>query len=322
MPSYNRLTGDDRIALYALKKVGLTQKAIAAQLGVHPSTIGRELKRNTGLRGYRPKQAQRLARARRAQAHRNRISQATWQSVNEMIEQDWSPEQISGHLKITGAPSVSPEWIYRHIYADKHRGGTLHTHLRCQKKRRKRRGSPERRGQIIGRVCITERPEIVETRSRIGDWEADTVIGKQGGAVLVTLAERKSRFSMIIKAENKTAAAVSAAITKAMAPCAANVHTLTYDNGKEFAYHQAVSDGLQAQGYFAHPYHSWERGLNENTNGLIRQYLPKGKSFDDLTDHDVQVIMDKLNNRPRKCLGFKTPNQVFLEDKSEVALAS
>jgi IS30 family transposase len=172
-------------------------------------------------------------------------------------------------------------------------------------------------------VCITERPDIVESRSRIGDWEADMVIGKQGGAGLVTLAERKSRFSMIIKAENKTAAAVSAAIPKAMAPHAGNVHTLTYDNGKELAYHQPVCDGLEAQGFFAHPYHSWERGLNENTNGVIRQYLPKGKSFDDLTDHDVQIIMDRLNRRSRKCLGLRTPNQVFLpEAKSDAARAS
>lgn len=322
MPLYNRLTEDKRIELYALRKAGLTQAAIAAELNVHPSTISREVKRNTGLRGYRPKQAHRLACSRRAQSYSCRISQTTWESVDAMIEQDWSPEQISGYLKVNGDPSVSPEWIYQHIYEDKRQGGTLHTHLRCQKKRRKRHGTTDRRGQIIGRVCITERPEVVETRSRIGDWEADTVIGKQGGAVLVTLAERKSRFSMIIKAENKTAAAVSAAITKAMAPYAANVHTLTYDNGKEFAYHQKVSDGLDAKGFFAHPYHSWERGLNENTNGLIRQYLPKGKSFDDLSDQEVQDIMDKLNNRPRKCLGFKTPNQVFQNEKSEIALAS
>ena len=322
MPLYNRLTEDKRIVLYALRKAGLTQAAIAAELNVHPSTISREVKRNTGLRGYRPKQAHRLACSRRAQSYSCRISQTTWESVDAMIEQDWSPEQISGYLKVNGDPSVSPEWIYQHIYEDKRQGGTLHTHLRCQKKRRKRHGTTDRRGQIIGRVCITERPDVVETRSRIGDWEVDTVIGKQGGAVLVTLAERKSRFSMIIKAENKTAAAVSAAITKAMAPYAANVHTLTYDNGKEFAYHQKVSDGLEAQAFFAHPYHSWERGLNENTNGLIRQYLPKGKSFDDLTDQEVQDIMDKLNNRPKKCLGFRTPNQVFLGQKSEIALAS
>lgn len=322
MSSYNRLTGEDRIALYTLKKAGLTQSAIAAQLDVHPSTISRELRRNIGLRGYRPKQADRLAHARRSQSCGSRISQTTWDDVDEKLKKDWSPEQISGHLKANGLPSVSPEWIYQHIYADQSRGGILHTHLRCQKKRRKRRGTTERRGQIIGRVCITERPEIVETRSRIGDWEADTVIGQQGGAVLVTLCERKSRFSLIIKAENKTAAAVSAAITKVMGPHAAQVHTLTYDNGKEFAYHQQVSDELEAKAFFAHPYHSWERGLNENTNGLIRQYLPKGKSFDDLTDEEVSQIMDKLNNRPRKCLGFRTPNQVFTEGKSNIALAS
>ena len=167
MPSYNRLTGDNRIELYALKKAGLRQEAIALQLNVHPSTISRELKRNTGLRGYQPKQAERLAHARRAQAHNHRISQATWDSVDEMIEKDWSPEQISGHLKVSGEPGVSLERIYQNIYADKRPGGTLHTHLRCQKKRRKCRGSTERRGQIIGRVCITERPEIVESRSRM-----------------------------------------------------------------------------------------------------------------------------------------------------------
>jgi IS30 family transposase len=322
MPSYNRLTGENRIELHALKKAGLSQKAIAVQLAVAPSTICRELQRNTGLRGYRPKQAQRLTRARRFQTNRHRISQARWQRVDKMIEEDWSPEQASGYLKVNGEPSVSPEWIYQHIRAKKEQGGSLHTHLRCQKKRRTRRGTTERRGQIIGRVCITERPQVVESRGRIGDWEADTVIGKQGGAVLVTLAERKSRFSMIVKAENKTAVAVCAAITKAMTPHADNVHTLTYDNGKEFAYHQKVSDALEAQGFFAHPYHSWERGLNENTNGLIRQYLPKGKSFDDLNDHKVQIIMKKLNNRPRKCLGFRTPNQVFLKQKYEIALAS
>ena len=322
MPSYNRLTAANRIELYALKSAGLTQEAIAAQLGVHSSTISRELNRNTGLRGYRPKQAHCLASARKAQVRSKRISDATWQAIEAMIREDWSAEQISGHLKANGHSSVSPEWIYQYIYFDKSQGGTLHTHLRCQKIRRKRRGTTERRGQIIGRICITERPEIVETRTRIGDWEADTVIGKQGGAVLVTLAERKSRFSLIVKAQNKTAAAVSEAITKTMQPHASKVHTLSYDNGKEFAYHQQVSDLLDAQGFFAHPYHSWERRLNENTNGLIRQYLPKGKDFDDLTPGELKNIMDKLNNRPRKCLGFKTPKQVYLQIKSKLALES
>lgn len=322
MQAYHRLTEEQRIEIYALKKAGFSQSAIAADISVHKSTVSRELRRNTGLRGYRPKQAHRLAGIRQAQIPRSRISQLRWHRIDRLIRQDWSPEQVSGYLKVNGEPGVSPERIYRHIYDDKHAGGDLRKHLRCQKQRRKRRGSVERRGQIIGRVCISQRPDIVEERSRIGDWEVDTVIGKQGGAVLVTLAERKSRFSVIIKAGNKTAKAVTAAITGAMLPLSQQVHTLTYDNGKEFAYHQKISEKLGAKGFFARPFHSWERGLNENTNGLIRQYTPKGKEIGILCDAEVQKIMERLNNRPRKCLGFKTPNQVFFGEKPNVALAS
>lgn len=161
---------------------------------------------------------------------------------------------------------------------------------------------------------------MVDKRSRVGDWEVDTVIGKPGGAVLVTVAERKTRFSVIVLVPNKTAEAVKTALVRSLQPHAERVHTLTYDNGKEFAYHQKVAEQLDADGYFAHPYHSWERGLNENMNGLIRQYLPKGKCFNHLSQKDVLVIMDKLNNRPRKCLGYKTPNQVFLGINPPVAL--
>ena len=239
-----------------------------------------------------------------------------------MLREDWSPEQISGWLTREEGVSVSHERIYQHVYEDKRRGGDLHRHLRCQKPRRKRYGHYDRRGQIRERVSIDERPEVVEARSRIGDWEADTVIGKLGGAVLVTLVERRSRLSLIALAPNKTAEAVKAAILKVLQSLSAQVHTLTYDNGKEFAYHMEIAKVLKADGYFAHPYHSWERGLNENTNGLIRQYLSKGTDFNKLTDRQVLEIMDKLNNRPRKCLGYKTPNQVFFGIKPPVALAS
>jgi len=322
MRAYHRLTEAQRIEIYALKKAGFTQADIANQIGVHKSTVSREVRRNTGLRGYRPKQAHKLAGIRRAQIPRSRISQSRWHRIEGLIRQDWSPEQVSGYLKVQGEPGASPEWIYQHIYDDKRAGGSLHKHLRCQKQRRKRRGCVERRGQIKGRVCISQRPDIVGERRRIGDWEADTVIGKQGGAVLVTLAERKSRFSVVVKAKNKTAKAVTTAITDALQPISSRVHTLTYDNGKEFAYHQQVSETLNAKGFFAHPYHSWERGLNENTNGLIRQYCPKGQEIEVLSDAEVKAIMDKLNNRPRKCLGFRTPNQVFNDVHSNVALAS
>ena len=194
----------------------------------------------------------------------------------------------------------------------------------ARRRLRYRYGSCEHGCQIKGRVCIDERPSMVNERSRIGDWEADTVIGKPGGAVLVTLAIAKSRLSIIALASNKTA------LDRLRKPCcdrlksvASQVHTLTYDNGKEFAYHGEIAEELKARGGIdAHPYHSWERGLNENTNGLIRQYLPKGTNFQSLTHQDVQNIMDKLNNRPKKCLAYKTPNQVFFGINPPVALAS
>lgn len=322
MRAYHRLTEGKRNQIYALKKAGLSQQAIADQIGVHKTTIYRELERNKGLRGYRPKQAHRLACSRQSSISRTRISEARWRWIENMLREDWSPEQISGYLKANNEPSVSPEWIYQHIYTDKRNGGTLHSHLRCQKKRRKRYGSTERRGQIKNRVSIDKRPEIVDLRTRVGDWEADTVIGVQGHSVIVTLVERKTRFGVAIKVANKTAQAVTEGICAHLKPFQDRVCTLTYDNGREFAYHEKIATELTAEGFFAHPYHSWERGLNENTNGLIRQYIPKGKDIDDLSDAQLARIMDKINNRPRKCLGFKTPNQLFIANQQPVALAS
>lgn len=322
MRGYKQLTREQRYQIEALLKTELNQTEIAKVLGVHKSCISRELKRNRGLRGYRPKQAQRLTDNRRKEKAKPRIATETWDWVGRLLKEDWSPEQISGWLAAEKSMLISPEWIYQYVYQDKRQGGDLHSHLRCQKIRKKRYGKNDRRGQIKDRVSIDERPKIVEERSRIGDWEADTVIGKPGGPVLVTLAERKTRFSLIALAPDKTAQSAKEAILSLLGPLAAQVHTITYDNGKEFAHHVAIADALDAKGFFAHPYHSWERGLNENTNGLIRQYLPKKTDFQPLTQQDIQNIMDKLNNRPRKCLGFKTPNQVFFGIKPPVALAS
>ena len=229
MRAYHGLTEGERNQVYALKKACLPQRAIADQIGVNKSTISREFKCNTGLRGYRPNQAHRLTCARQSQIQRSRISDATWTGIEEMIREDLSPEQITGHRKDIGEPRVSPEWIYRRIYADKLNGGDLHTHLRCQKQRRKRCGSIERRVQIKNRVSIEKRPAVVDLRSRVGDWEADTVIGKQGHPVLVTLVERKTRFTVAIKAANKTARAVTDAICDYLKPYQERVLTLTYD---------------------------------------------------------------------------------------------
>lgn len=322
MKHYTQLTREERYQISALKTVGQSKAQIAKVLGRHKSTIGREMARNHGLRGYRPKQADSLAVNRRQEKVTCRISCESWMRVEQLTREYWSPEQVSLWLRQEESLHVSPEWIYQYILRDKRAGGDLYQYLRCQKQRKKRYGAPDRRGQLKGRVSIDERPEVVNERSRIGDWEADTVIGKQGSAVLVTLVERKTRWSMIGKAPDRTAKRVRTVIVKRLLPLASHVKTLTYDNGKEFALHQEIDKDLQSNGYFAHPYHSWERGLNENTNGLIRQFFPKGKDLSEVTDEEIQRVMDKLNNRPRKCLGFKTPNQVFFGINPPVALAS
>lgn len=319
---YKQLTEVERYQIKTMLALNLSNAAIARKLERHPSTIGREIARNSGLRGYRPQQAQRLAEERRATHSHTVIEQSTWELIENLLRQEWSPEQINGWLKKEKRRPVSPEWIYQYILNNKRSGGDLHKHLRCQKKRKKRYGKPDSRGQIRGRVCIDKRPKVVEKRSRVGDWEVDTVIGQQGGAVLVTLAERKTRLSLISLAADKSAKMVKEAIVRALKPVSDYVKTLTYDNGKEFALHADISEQLDAKGYFAHPYHSWERGLNENMNGLIRQYAPKGADFNLLTDADIQHIMDRLNNRPRKCMNYKTPNESFFGIKAKVALTS
>jgi IS30 family transposase len=322
MKNYTQLTQERRYQICALMKAGHSQTEIALMIGCHKSTITRELQRNTGQRGYRPQQAQKMAKQRRSDSVSVRITDDQWERAEELLREDWSPEQVSGWLANEEDIRISHEWLYLHIYADKADGGDLHSHLRCQKARRKRYGSFERRGQIKDRVPIDERPAVVDERSRVGDWEADTVIGKPGGAVLVTLCERATRKSIVTLCSDKTAETVKEAIIESLKPYKDQVHTITYDNGKEFAYHKQIEDALNCRGYFARPYHSWERGLNENTNGLIRQYLKKGTSFDSLTASDIKRINDKLNNRPRKCLGYKTPNQVLFGINPPVALRS
>ena len=319
---YTQLTQEERYQIYALMKAGHSQSEIATLLGRHKSTISRELRRNQGLRGYRPKQAQRLAWARQEAKTTPRISPNAWRWVEQLLREDWSPEQISLWLLDEKGIQISHEWIYQYVLQDKSIGGNLYCHLRCQKQRRKRYGSYSRRGQLINRISIEERPAVVESRSRLGDWELDTIIGKGHKQAIVSLTERKSRLTLIHKVERKTADNVAQAILRLLKPIAHTVHTLTSDNGKEFAAHETIAKSLDAQFFFAHPYASWERGLNENTNGLIRQYFPKHRDFTTITQAEINRVMDKLNNRPRKCLGIKTPNQVFFGLNPPVALAN
>lgn len=322
MRGYAQLTQEERYQIYALTKAGHSQTEIARILGRSKSTMGRELSRNKGLRGYRPRQAHQWAMARRAAKHHRRLGEATWQRVERLLREDWSPEQISLWLRQEEGIYINHEWIYRHILRDKQAGGDLYRHLRCRKTRRKRYGSYDRRGQIPNRVTIDERPAVVESRRRIGDWEVDTIIGKGRSGALVSLTERHSRLTLLARAANKTAQAVRKAILEQLEPLADQVLTLTADNGKEFAQHDDIAQALEAAFYFAHPYASWERGTNENANGLVRQYFPKDRDFSTITDEEIQTVMDKLNNRPRKCLGMRTPNQVFFGFYPPVALAS
>ncbi len=321
MRRYSQLTREQRYQIFVLKKAGHSQIMIAGLLGVHKSTISRELKRNRGQRGYRPKQAHHFAQQRHQDKPRSKIRPDIWTTVELLLRLQWSPEQISGWLRRTGRGSVSHEWIYQYVYANKATGGDLHTHLRCQKQRRKRYGTKNLRGQLVDRQSIETRPDLVEKRSRVGDWELDTIIGTRHQQAIVSLTERKARLALIAKVERKTAEQVTNAIVRLLKPYADKVHTLTSDNGKEFAKHKDIAETLAADFYFAHPYSSWERGTNENMNGLIRQYFPKHCDFKTITDKDIQIVMHRLNNRPRKCLGYQTPNEVFFEE-STVALAS
>ena len=312
--TYTHLTQDERYQIAILAKAGHDQSEIAEVMDRHRSTISRELRRNCGQRGYRPKQAHGFSQARmRACENGPRIADETWAFVDERLADLWSPEQICGRLAQGGLPTVSHESIYSRIYADKRNGGTLHHALRCQKARRKRYGSRERRGTIPNQVSIEQRPAIVDTLKRFGDWEADLVIGAGQKQALVTLNERTSRYALIAHVPFKTAQAVSDAMISMLTPFAAHVHTLTTDNGKEFAKHEHIAAELGADFYFAHPYASWERGANENMNGLIRQFFPKNMPFQTITGEDLEFAMHRLNHRPRKCLGFKTPHEVFME---------
>jgi len=280
---------------------------------VDKGTISREFKRNEGKRGWRPKQAQSFRDERRQACTNGKcFSSDEWAEVERLIREDLSPEQAANRLALEGCLQISHEIIYQHIYADKRNGGELHQHLRSQKPRRKRYASgQERRGTIKNRVSIDERPEIVAEKTRMGDWEGDTVIGKNHKGGLVTLAERKSRYVLAGHIRSKHAAGVTAVTTRLLTPQKDKCHTITFDNGKEFAEHEKMAAELKADIYFANPYHSWERGLNENSNGLLRQYFPKGMELTDITEEQVQEAVERINHRPRKVLGFRTPHEVF-----------
>jgi IS30 family transposase len=309
---YHHLTYAQRSQITILKASGDSPTKIARALNVHHTTISRELKRNFDNEAYHYEKAQAKSTLRRASRANKKMQSEIATTVKQKLKLQWSPVQISGFLKRHKIAFISHETIYKYIWKDKAQGGELYKDLRHHgKKYTKRSHALAGRGCIIARVDIDQRPTIVDEKARLGDWELDTIIGVQGGDVLVSMVERASKLTRLVKVDGKTATAVSDALINTLGPMQAFVYTLTADNGSEFAYHQKVSRRLDAEFYFAKPYHSWQRGLNEHTNGLIRQYFPKKTDFSKISDEEVKQVEILLNNRPRKVLDYETPIERF-----------
>ena len=321
MRNYKQLTYEQRCQIYALKKTGMSQQQIADIIGVSQSTISRELARNTGERGYRHQQAQRKRDERCAEAAKAlKMTPEILRLIEPKLREKWSPEQISGWLLEEREERLSHETIYRHVWADKASGGDLFRYLRRQGKAyQSRRKGQAGRGYIKNRVSIDERPAIVDEKGRVGDWEIDLVIGKGHSGALVTIVERATSFTVSTRINDKSAKTVTAATIALLEPYKDQVLTITADNGKEFAYHEQMTAALDAQVYFADPYSSWQRGLNENTNGLLRQYWPKKTNFKKVSKKEVSAVIVELNSRPRKKLGYKTPADLMAEYMAAIA---
>ena len=289
---------------------------IATELGVHRSTLYREQNRNSGKKGYYHKQAntKAIVRRRTASAVNRKMTPKMLSLIKEKLKLQWSPVQISGRLKAEGYENaVSYEAIYQHIWKDKKEGGLLYLNLRHRgKKYNKRSKTKAGRGYIPNCVDIEKRPAVVEEKTRLGDWELDLIIGAGQSGAIVSMVDRASKLTKLLKVNDKRSKGVELALIKRLGPIKDFVLTLTSDNGKEFATHESVSAALEADFYFAKPYHSWERGLNEHTNGLVRQYFSKSKRFDEISAEELLKVEILLNNRPRKVLGFSTPVEVFV----------
>jgi IS30 family transposase len=313
---YHQLSHEERYRISAEVRAGQSLRAVARLLGRSPSTVSRELRRNAtnndGL--YRPDKAQRYCVARRRRCRRGpRFGRGQLAMVERLIRRRWSPRQVCGTLRAAGTPVPSHETIYRHIRRDKRDGGVLFRFTRIMsKKGRKHYRSPVTRGVMPGKRHISERPAHVEARREIGHWEGDTVMGRDLRHCLLTLVERKSGFAIIKKLKARTKAEVTRAATRAIAKHVRRFKTITFDNGTEFHDFAVLERRFPIACYFATPYHSWERGSNENLNGLIRQYLPKGKCLSRTTQAHCDHIANELNTRPRERHGFQTPSAIYI----------
>jgi transposase, IS30 family len=312
---YRQITSGERYAIAALRRRGLSAREIAAELGRAHTTISREIRRNRcNDGGYRPFKASHRTRGRRSRSRRNaRVTPETWAIVERYLRLDWSPEQVAGFLRVESICSISHETIYVYVWHDKTQGGDLWQHLRqAGKKRRKRYGRYDSRGRLAGKRHISERPPEVEGRLQTGHWEIDTVMGTEHGRnSVLTLVERATGYTVMGKLDRHCAASAAARCIELVGRHVGRVATITADNGTEFHGYRQIEDATGVEFYFATPHHSWERGTNENTNGLIRQYLPKRTSLAHITQEDCDAVAARLNARPRKRLGFKTPEECY-----------
>lgn len=321
----SQITHEQRYEISSLYKLGRTQDYIASFIGVHKSTISRELRRNADKRSgdYRAKLAERKCRERHTnKAKKVYLSEDIKEVIESLIKEDYSPEQVVGYCKKNELDCVSTERIYLHIWRDKKNKGSLYKHLRRRGRRYKKRGAVNNgRGQIPDRVSIDKRPAEVDKKICFGDLEADTIVGKDHKGAIVTLNDRASGMLKMKKTKTREAKQIRMAINQMLEEWIPYINTITADNGKEFAEHQKIAESCQIEFYFANPYSPWERGANENLNGLIRQYFPKKTDFSTITDQEIEKIEIKLNNRPRKRLKFETPLEVMdkLLFKTEVA---
>lgn len=304
----HHLSPDERYQIQIGLASGLPVEAIAAGLDRSPSTIYREIDKGSGGAGYDAKYAQQRKHLRAAKSRNAKVIPShVWRQVGLCILQDFSPEQTAA------CTNASHEAIYQHIYRDKREGGYLWLHLRCQKRYRKRAGGRDRRGMIANQRRIDERPQHIENRAQVGHWEADTIVGPHHASAILSIVERKSGYTLLALLPDRTASSAYQAMVQLLQPIVHKVKTITTDNGGEFAWHEKLDATLGCMSYFCTPYSSCQRGTNENTNGLVRQYVPKQRELETVDQQELQMIEDKLNHRPRKRLGFKTPHRVFVQ---------
>lgn len=319
----SHISKEQRYTISVMLQAGHKQNYIAETIGKHKSVVCREIKRNADLRSkaYVPELAHRKATDRiKGKPKHKRFTAEILTYVKEKLALKYSPEQIAGEAKVSGIPCVSHETIYCHIWADKKKGGVLHENLRNKGRKYRKRGAlKDKRGRITDRVDISERPPVVEERNRFGDLEIDTIIGKDHKGAIVTINDRATGMVRIKKLNGKDADELAAAAIKMLTPWMQHLHTITADNGKEFASHTLIAKALNIEFYFARPYHSWERGSNENLNGLIRQYIPKKTDFSTITDEYISYIEKELNCRPRKRFNFEPPIKIFNKKVAFVA---